>query len=390
MKRAWWSAESPTLVLTSDVSSEIVWNSEAGVAVFDQTGRLAYSNPAFRQSAVLSELVDSRGYLTNPALESARRQVVHQGLSAGSRCTSAIQTDRALDVEVLPLKAALEWTAMVLRVRTSTDYHSDPLALGLLVHELREPLLLAHESLEGLTQLTQWSNDEVRAAVARQGRSLTRLTALVQALRDLSLAHRLDGSRECWTSVDLGMQVEDVASRYQDLAALHGLGFEVSVESHVPAIEGHAELLTQAIANLVDNAVKYASHPGPVRLSLRRRGALAVVEVADGGPGIALTDQAAIFAEFHRLPAARSSRVPGTGLGLAVARRVAEAHGGRLSLDSKPGVGSVFRLSFLLGRSVLPGWQENPEPSPQSTIESTEELRPLGTLPKASPHGSIG
>lgn len=137
MKRAWWSAESPTLVLASDVSSEIVWNSEAGVAVFDQTGRLAYSNPAFRQSPLLSELVDSRGYLTCAPLETARRQVVHHGPAVGSRCTTAIRSDRTMDVEVLPLKAAPAWTAMVLRIRISADYRSDSLLLGLLVHELR-------------------------------------------------------------------------------------------------------------------------------------------------------------------------------------------------------------------------------------------------------------
>jgi signal transduction histidine kinase len=352
MKRTWWSAEAPTFVPASDVSSEIVWNSGAGVAVFDQSGRLAYSNPAFRGSAALPEVVDSRGYVTSAALESARRHVVHHGPSGGSRSATLAHSDRILDVEVLPLKAAPEWTAMILHVRTSADYHSDSLALGLLVHELREPLLIAQESLERLTQLAQSSDAEVRAAVARQGRSLTRLAALVQALRDLSLAHGLEDSRWSWTSVDLGMQVDEVASRYQDLAAVQGLGFEVVVESHVPTIQGHTELLTQAIANLVDNAVKYASRPGPVRLSLRRRGALAVVEVADSGPGIALSDQTEIFREFYRLPAARGSRTPGTGLGLAVARRVAEAHGGRLSLESGPGAGSVFRLSFLLGRSA--------------------------------------
>jgi len=334
------------------VSSEIVWNSEAGVAVFDQSGRLAYSNPAFQGTPALSEVVDSRGYLTSAAIEGARRQVVHHGPSGGTRSTTSIQADRVLDVEVLPLKAAPEWTAMVLRARTSADYQSDSLALGLLVHELREPLLTAHESLERLTQLTQGSDAELRTAVARQGRSLTRLTALVQALRDLSLAHGLEESRASWTSVDLGMQVDEVAGRYQDLAAMRGLSFEVVVEAHVPAIEGHTELLTRAIANVVDNAVKYASCPGSVRLSLRRRGALAVVEVADSGPGIALVDQIEIFREFYRLPAARASRTPGTGLGLAVARRVAEAHGGRLSLESGPGVGSVFRLSFLLGRGA--------------------------------------
>jgi signal transduction histidine kinase len=255
-----------------------------------------------------------------------------------------------LDVEVLALKAAPEWTAMVLRARSSSDSHADSLALGLLVHELREPLLMAHESLEKLTQLAQSSDAEIRAAVARQGRSLSRLTALVQALRDMSLAHGLEDSRGSWSSVDLGTQVEDVASRYQDLARIHGLGFELVVESHVPSIEGHVELLRQAIANLVDNAVKYASRPGPVRLSLRRRGALAVVEVADSGPGIAPSDQTAIFGDFYRLPAARAAQTPGSGLGLSVARRVAEAHGGRLSLESLLGVGSVFRLSFLLQR----------------------------------------
>jgi len=352
MKHGWWSAESPTVASASDVSSEIVWNSEAGVAVFGQTGRLAYSNPAFQRSPLLSGLVDSRGYLTSSGLERARRRVVQGGASCRSLSTSLVQADRTLDVEVLALKVAPEWTAVVLRGRPSTAHPADSLGLGMLVHELREPLLLAHESLERLTQLAQNSDTEVRDAVARQGRSLTRLTALVQALRDLSLAHGLDGSRSSWSTVDLGSRVDDVASRYQDLAGMRGLKLKVTIESEVPAIDGDAELLTRAIANLVDNALKYATPPGPVRLSLHRRGALAVIEVADGGPGIALSDQAAIFTEFHRLPSSRASRTPGTGLGLAVARRVAEAHGGRLSLQSGAGVGSIFRLSFLLARGV--------------------------------------
>jgi len=266
-----------------------------------------------------------------------------------------VLADITLDIEVLALKVAPEWTAMVLRGRASAAHPADSLGLGMLVHELREPLLLAHESLERLTQRVQNSDTEMRDAVARQGRSLVRLTALVQALRDLSLAHGLDGSRSSWTAVDLGRRVEDVATRYQDLAAMRGLALEVTIESEVPAIDGDAELLTRAIANLVDNALKYATPTDPIRLSLHRRGALAVIEVADGGPGIALSDQAAIFTEFYRLPSSRASRTPGTGLGLAVARRVAEAHGGRLSLQSEAGVGSIFRLSFLIARSVPVG-----------------------------------
>jgi signal transduction histidine kinase len=339
-----------------------VWNSEAEVAGFDQSGRLAYSNRAFQGCAGVSAVVDSRGYLTSAALENARRQAADHGAAGASRSMTSIQADRTFDVEVLPLKAAPDWTAIVLRARTSADYHSDPLALGLLVHELREPLLTAHESLERLTQLAQSSDAEIRAAVARQGRSLTRITAVVQALRDLSLAHGLEESRGSWTSVDVGMLVDEVGSRYQDLAAMQGLSFESVVERDVPAIHGHTELLTRAIANLVDNAVKYASPPGPVHLSFHRRGSLAVVEVADSGPGIALSDQTAIFPEFYRLPAARAAGTPGTGLGLSVARRVAEAHGGRLSLESLLGVGSAFRLSFLLQRREATARGTNPGP----------------------------
>ena len=352
MKHGWWSAEPPPLVTPSDVSSEIVWNSEAGVAVFGQAGRLEYSNPAFRRSRILSGLVDSRGYLTSTALEKARRQVVRNGTLGRSLSTSLVDADSTVDVEVLALKAAPEWTAMVLRGRPSAAQPGDSLGLSMLVHELREPLLLAHESLERLTQLVQDTDTGVRDAVARQGRSLARLTALVHALRDLSLAHGLEGSHSSWTAVDLGRRVDDVATRYRDLAGMLGLTLDVTIESEVPAIDGDAELLTRAIANLVDNALKYATPPGPVRVSLHRRGALAVIEVADSGPGIALADQPAIFTEFYRLPSSRASRTPGTGLGLAVARRVAEAHGGRLSLQSAIGVGSIFRLSFLLGHRV--------------------------------------
>lgn len=346
MRRTWRSAEVPASVPASDVAGEIVWGSLAGVAVFDHSGRLAYSNPAFRQSPQLTSLVDGRGYLENAALEGARRDAVLRGGGSGSRWI--ITPDRALEVEVVPLQVAPEWTAMVIRAREpAVDPAAEALTLSMLIHELRGPLLLAQESLEVLTQLAGESPAPIRNAVSRQGRSLGRLTGLVQGLSDLSRARDLDRSRHSWTPVDLARQVADVAETYRDLASAQGFELVVDLERAVPAVEGHAELLARAVANLLDNALKYGTAPGPICLSLRQSGALVVVEVADSGPGIAPSDQSAVFTEFHRLPAARESRTPGTGLGLAVARRVVEAHGGRLSLESLPGVGSTFRLSFL-------------------------------------------
>ncbi|MGH7642154.1 MAG: sensor histidine kinase [Candidatus Dormibacteria bacterium] len=350
MRTTWQSAEKQSSIAASDVAGEIVWAGLAGVAVFDHAGRLAYSNRAFSQSSRLTALVDGRGYLVDPDLEGARRSAVHRGAKSGAqRIPSAGST---LDFEVIPLQAAPEWTAIVVRPQVLADERdSEALSLSLLLHELRGPLLLAQESLEVLTQLVGDSPVEFKSAVSRQSRSIARLTGLVQGLADLSRARDLDRGGEAWSSVNLAEQVEEVAEIYRDLASARGFELIVKADRAAPPIHGHSELLARAIANLVDNALKYGTSPGRVRLAMRESGALLVVEVADSGPGIAACDQATIFTEFHRLPAARAAQIPGTGLGLAVARRVVEAHGGRLSLESQPGFGSTFKLSFLAGRS---------------------------------------
>ncbi|MGC1909760.1 MAG: hypothetical protein WA809_09205, partial [Candidatus Dormiibacterota bacterium] len=199
MRRNWRSTEIAEAVPATDVASEIFWRSLAGVAVFDQSGRLAYSNPAFRETPGLSSLVDGRGYLSSPALEAARRDAVRRGGRRGMRCATA-EADLPLEVEVVPLNVAPEWTALTIRDATiESDFASDSLILPMLIHELRGPLLLAQESLEELTQLSAGSQPDLQDAVARQGRSLARLTGLVQGLADLSRARDLGRTRQSWT-----------------------------------------------------------------------------------------------------------------------------------------------------------------------------------------------
>lgn len=345
----WRSAELHATVPVSDVASEVVWSLTAALGVFDHGGRLSYSNPAFQELGRQVELVDARGYLTSAPIEDARRRTLQRRGSGRGRSLAVGVSSQYLDVDVLPLEAAPEWTAIVFYKRAPADQVSpDTLTLPVLVHELKAPLLLAQESLEALTQVAADSPADLRGAVARQARALTRLTGVVQGLSDLSRARGLERSRPSWTNVNLAEQVQEIALVYTDLAQSRGFELVVDVEPDVPAIQGNGELLARAISNLVDNALKYATPTGPVRLALGRHGALAVVEVADSGPGIAPEDQAAVFREFFRLAADRATNAPGTGLGLAVAKRVAEAHGGRLSLESWPGIGSTFRLSFLL------------------------------------------
>ena len=115
-----------------------------------------------------------------------------------------------------------------------------------------------------------------------------------------------------------------------------------SIAEPVPPIRGDRERLRQVLANLVENAVKYSPSGEPVEVSAAALNGNVVVTVRDRGPGIASDDQSLIFEKFGR---ARSGKtLPGTGLGLFIARSIAEAHGGTLDVRSAPTEGATFTL----------------------------------------------
>jgi two-component system OmpR family sensor kinase len=115
----------------------------------------------------------------------------------------------------------------------------------------------------------------------------------------------------------------------------------------LPRVRGDRERLRQVIQNLVDNAVKYSSAGGRVRVSATTDDGHVLIDVADEGPGIAPEDQELIFEKFGRSSGGETK--PGTGLGLFIARSIAEAHGGSLDVESVPARGSVFRLELPAG-----------------------------------------
>nr|WP_246325386.1 ATP-binding protein [Dissulfurirhabdus thermomarina] len=103
-------------------------------------------------------------------------------------------------------------------------------------------------------------------------------------------------------------------------------------------------LLEQALVNLLDNAVKYSPEGGEVEVTAAREGGEVVVRVRDQGPGIPREHLPRIFERFYRVDKARSRELGGTGLGLAIVKHVMQAHGGRVTVESEPGKGSVFAL----------------------------------------------
>jgi len=112
----------------------------------------------------------------------------------------------------------------------------------------------------------------------------------------------------------------------------------------LPPVEVDPDAITQAVSNLVDNAVKYSAGPTEVRMRLGRENGSALISVEDHGIGISRDEQAKIFERFHRVSTGLVHNVKGSGLGLSIVNHIAEAHGGSVTVQSEPGQGSTFTI----------------------------------------------
>ena len=111
-------------------------------------------------------------------------------------------------------------------------------------------------------------------------------------------------------------------------------------------VEADPSRLKQVVVNLLDNAIKYTPEGGSVSISVTRRDDHAILEVADSGLGISADDLPHVFERFYRADKARSRQMGGTGLGLSIVRSICQAHGGRVTVNSAEGRGSLFRVQL--------------------------------------------
>jgi signal transduction histidine kinase len=118
----------------------------------------------------------------------------------------------------------------------------------------------------------------------------------------------------------------------------------VAIEPGVPDVALDAEAVGQALANLIDNAMKYSGDRHVIRLDVRRSGDAVAIAVADEGIGIPQEEHARIFEKFYRAGSSDTQGRRGSGVGLALVRHVAEAHAGHVTVESEPGQGSCFTL----------------------------------------------
>lgn len=218
-----------------------------------------------------------------------------------------------------------------------------------IAHDLRTPLARLRARLE-VTLLER--PDAARYAEALR-ETIAEADGLLGTFNALLLIAEAEAGarREALAVVDLAEIARSVAELYEPAADEKGLTLTVASDPGIP-VQGDRHLLSQAIANLLDNALKYTP-AGTVTLRARRSGEAARVEVADSGPGVPADRREAVFDRFVRLEGSRST--PGNGLGLSLVRAVAKLHGGDVRLeDNNPGLKAVITLPMADSRA-LPG-----------------------------------
>ena len=211
-------------------------------------------------------------------------------------------------------------------------------------HEFRTPLSAIDALLERL-ESGRASSDEMRQRYYRASRrEVHRLTRMVNQLLALARLNegRAEFSREPF---DLNEPVEDAVQSFVDLGLGGRLALSLDTERERRVIADRTAMY-QCVHNLIDNAVKYSPKDSTLTVRTGRVDGMVFVEVEDHGPGIPAAEQPLVFEQFYRGRNAQSGGIQGAGIGLAFVKKVVEAHGGQVSLRSRSGEGSTFRLSF--------------------------------------------
>lgn len=251
----------------------------------------------------------------------------------GRLVATAVQNIRAYEAE----------RATVEELRRLSALRAD--FVSLVSHELRSPLA----AVIGAARTLQERRDELTAEQRDQLLSLisgeaSRLTVLVADVLDTSRIEAGTFSYQ-FGEVDVASLIEDVVATTSVRQA--EVGVQAILAEPLPPVGGDRERLRQVLTNLIENAVKYSAEGDAVEVSAQRGDLYVRISVSDRGPGIPDDQQQLIFQKFGRAEVEGGSK-PGTGLGLFIARSIAEAHGGTLEVQSRRDGGATFTLSLPL------------------------------------------
>jgi signal transduction histidine kinase len=213
-----------------------------------------------------------------------------------------------------------------------------------IAHDLRSPLTVIHGHLEGLRDGVLKPSAERFEAMYRETEQLMRL---VEDLRTLSLADagELPLYRNPTSPHEL---LARAAAAYAPQAEQKGVKIDVHADPALPMIGVDPQRMAQVLSNLMSNALRYTPPGGQIQLRAEATASQLVMKVQDTGTGIPEAELPRIFDRFYQIDASRQSEGGESGLGLAIAKSIVEAHGGAIQAESTPGKGTIIRVTLPL------------------------------------------
>lgn len=319
-----------------------------GVIVTDERGRIDRANTALRAIFGLDRPVTERTVVEalrhTDAAETMRRAAESGEVVVREvRLTYPAAKVLTLHAAGLPGGGAVgvfhDVTALKRAERVRREFVAN------VSHELRTPLTTLSAYAE-VNADPATDPDERREAAEVVRRHVARLAELVDDLLELSRieAAGFEPEKEM---VELDGLAGELIAAWREAVEEAGVELAAEIEPGL-TVEAERGLLRQALANLLENAIKFCPEGAEIRFEARSADREVELAVSDTGPGVPAEDLPRIFERFYRVDKGRARRTGGTGLGLAIVKHVAEAHGGRVSAESTPGVGSTFRV-------LLPG-----------------------------------
>jgi signal transduction histidine kinase len=226
--------------------------------------------------------------------------------------------------------------------RLKTDF------VSLVSHELRTPLTSIRMFIETLALGRVKDAAQTQEVLKTLARETERLSDLIERVLDWA---RIESGRKTYHRETLEAQAlidaTVAAFRAQRLDA--NVQVSCELEPNLPALEVDREAITGALLNLMQNAFKYSGEDKRIAVRARSEPHGVAIDVEDNGPGIAPRERKRIFERFYRVDSLLTRQTEGSGLGLSIAQRIVEAHGGKISVKSELGRGSCFTIHLPSG-----------------------------------------
>jgi two-component system, OmpR family, phosphate regulon sensor histidine kinase PhoR len=314
-----------------------------GVLAIDAERRVVLANRRFIELFALDA-----GFTGRPLGEVVRHTAVFAGFDGALARQEAAERltvrERSIEMRAFPLPSR-EIAAAALFIDVTRVEELEKMRREFIAdfsHEARTPLAALRSAVDTFEGGHAGPEDDqqLRRIMARQ---IRRLERLVNDLAELSHIEAGDLSLEL-TDVDLRRLVDDVCEDFAERAAQKELRFVITGDS----VRASADpmRIQQALANLVDNAIKYGGTSNSIDVEVADLGDAATIRITDHGEGIPPSERDRIFRRLYRVDKSRSQHVAGTGLGLAIAKHIVLLHRGTIDVESEPGRGATFAVTL--------------------------------------------